>query len=96
MDVLAELKTKRADIMRIAQQHGVVRLRIFGSVARGEAGDESDIDLLVAAGPHRSFFFPGGLIADLEDLLGRRLDIATERGLEPELREQALREAIDL
>jgi len=81
-------------IRRIVEQHGARNVRVFGSVARGEAGPESDIDLLVEAGPSTSAWFPGGLVADLEDLLGRRVDIVTERGLVPELRERVLREAI--
>ena len=61
---------KREDILRLASQHGARNVRLFGSVGRGEAGPESDVDFLVETGPDHSPWFPGGLIADLEDLLG--------------------------
>jgi predicted nucleotidyltransferase len=51
------------------------------AIARGEAGDDSDLDLLIEAGPQRTFFFPGGLVADLEEVLQRRVDIVEEKGL---------------
>jgi len=88
------IRSKQDVIRRIAERHGAKNVRVFGSVARGEAGPESDIDLLIEAGPLTSAWFPGGLVADLEDLLGRRVDVVTERGLVPELREQVLREAV--
>src|ERR671936_416675 len=81
------------EIRAIAAKHGAERVRVFGSVARGESGAESDIDLLVAAGPQTSSWLPGGLIADLEALLQRRVQVVTEAGLRPELRESVLRDA---
>jgi hypothetical protein len=96
MDVLTELHRKRDDILRIAGKHGVVKIRVFGSVARREVTETSDIDFVVARGSARSFFFPGGLIADLEELLGRPIDVATEKSLDPEIRDEVLREAIEL
>jgi uncharacterized protein len=86
----------RRQILEIARKHGVSSIRVFGSRARGDARDDSDIDLLVESGARRSFFFPGGLIADLEDLLGRRVEITTARALRPDLREQVLHEAVPL
>ncbi len=83
-------------IKAIAARHGARNLRIFGSRARGEASPASDIDLLIEAGPEHSFFFPGGLIAELEELLGCRVEVITERALRPELREQVLSEAVPL
>lgn len=85
---------RRDVIRRIAEKHGATNLRVFGSVARGEARPDSDVDLLVDAGPVTSPWFPGGLVADLEALLGRRVDVVTERGLRPELRPYVLREAV--
>ena len=94
MGVEEILRSKRDVIRRIAEKHGARNVRVFGSVARGEAGPESDVDLLVEAGPVTSPWFPGGLVADLEEVLGRRVDLVTERGLVPELRERVLREAV--
>lgn len=85
---------QRDVIRRIAEKHGAINVRVFGSVARGEAGPDSDVDLLIDAGPVTSPWFPGGLVADLEALLGRRVDVVTERGLRPELRPYVLREAV--
>ena len=87
------LHEQRDEIQRIATHHGVVRMRIFGSVARGEATPDSDIDLLVETGPVTSAWFPAGLILDLEALLGRRVEIVTEHALRPDLRESVLRDA---
>jgi predicted nucleotidyltransferase len=69
-------------------------VRVFGSVARGEAGPDSDVDLLVERGPNPSPFFPGGLIADLEDLLGCRVHVVTEKAVHQMLREKIMREAV--
>jgi predicted nucleotidyltransferase len=93
MSIEQLLQEKRADIERIAAQHGVVRIRVFGSAARGDATADSDIDLLVETGPATSAWFPAGLMLDLEALLGRRVDIVTERALRPELREFVLHDA---
>jgi predicted nucleotidyltransferase len=87
------LRDKRDDIKRIAARHGAYNLRVFGSVARGEAGPESDIDILIDVGPTTSSWFPAGLILDLEDLLGRRVEVITEKALNAELRDHVLREA---
>jgi predicted nucleotidyltransferase len=93
MNIYTLLETKREDILRIASTHGAYNVRIFGSVARGEATDQSDVDLLVDVGPNRSFFFPGGLLRDLETLLGRHVDIVTENGLKSNIRNDVLKEA---
>jgi predicted nucleotidyltransferase len=87
------LQTHRDAITQIAGRHGVTRVRIFGSVARGEATPESDIDLLVETGPETSAWFPAGLILDLEQLLGRRVEVVTERALNPAIRDRVLQEA---
>ncbi|HET7462539.1 MAG TPA: nucleotidyltransferase family protein [Longimicrobium sp.] len=94
MDIRDLIRSKRDVIQRIATHHGARNVRVFGSVARGDARPESDVDLLVEAGPVTSAWFPGGLVADLEDVLGRRVDVVTERGLAPEFRERVLREAV--
>ena len=94
---LEELRlAKRDAILAIAAKHGVTRMRVFGSFARGEARDDSDLDLLIEAGPARTPFFPGGLIADLEDELGRRVDVVEEQGLHRLLRDSVMSEAVPL
>ena len=90
------LKQHRADVLKLAARYGATDIRVFGSVARGEANDSSDIDLLVRMAPGRSVFDIGGLLMDLQDLLGRRVDVVTERGLRPRIREQVLREAVPI
>jgi hypothetical protein len=84
---------KRDDILRIAERHGAYNVRLFGSVARGEAGPDSDVDLLIDVGEKVSSWFPGGLVLDVEELLGRRVDVVEEVALRPELRPYVLREA---
>jgi len=90
------LQEKREDILRIAIKRGVSNIRVFGSVARGEADSKSDIDLLVDLEPGRSLFDLGGLLMDLQDLLGHKVDIVTEQGLRERIRERVLKEAIPL
>jgi uncharacterized protein len=87
------VRSKREEIVGIAAKHGASNVRVFGSVARGEAGPDSDIDLLVDVGPVHSSFFPGGLVSDLEDLLGRRVQVITPEGLHWYIRDQILSEA---
>ncbi len=93
VDLARLIQEKREDILRIAEKHGASNVRVFGSVARGEAGPESDIDFLIDVGPVHSSWFPGGLIVDLENLLGRRVDIAEPEMLHWFIRDQVLREA---
>ena len=87
------LKTRRNQILEIAQKHGARNLRVFGSVARGEGNEQSDLDFLVEVGPVHSAWFPAGLIADLEDLLGVPVDVVTEDGLHWFIKERVLEEA---
>lgn len=90
------LKQKREDILHIASRRGAYNVRIFGSVARGEADSKSDIDLLVDMEPGRSIFDLGGLLMDLQELLGHNVDVVTERGLRERIRKRVLKEAIPL
>ncbi len=90
------LQEKREDILRIAAKRGAYNVRIFGSVARGETDSKSDIDILVDMEPGRSLFDLGGLLMDLQDLLGHDVDVVTERGLRERIRERVLKEAIAL
>ena len=87
---------QRETILHVAAKHGARNVRIFGSVARGEADPASDIDLLVDKGQGTSPWFPAGLIVELEGLLGCRVDVVTEKGLSPYLRERILEEAVPL
>lgn len=88
------LQAKREDILRLAARYGASNVRIFGSVARGEADSESDIDLLVVMEPGRTLFDLSELLMDLQDLLGREVDIVTEKGLHERIRERILKEAV--
>ena len=90
------LKKKREDILRIAAKHGARNVRIFGSVARGEADDQSDIDVLVEMEPGRSLLDMGGLLMDLQEVLGRKVDVVTEKGLRDRIRDRVVKEAIPL
>ena len=84
---------KREEILAIAARHGARDVRIFGSVGRGEAGEDSDIDFLVSTGPDTSPWFPVGLVQELEALLGNHVDVVTEQGLYWLLRRRILQEA---
>ena len=83
----------RDDILALAHRHGARNVRLFGSVARGEANEESDIDFLVDAGEETSPWFPAGLVDDLQKLLGRRVEVVTEDSLHWLLRRRILKEA---
>jgi len=87
---------QRDEILRIAAQHGARNVRVFGSVARGEAGPESDIDLLVDLEPGRNLLDLGGLLMDLRDLLQVPVDVGTEAMLKERIRERVLHEAVPL
>ncbi len=90
------LAGKREDILRLAQQHKAYNVRVFGSVARGEATDDSDIDFLVDFETGYTLIDRIGLMQALEDLLGRRVDVVPAKNLRSYVREQALKEAVPL
>ena len=90
------LAEHREEILHICAKHDARNVRVFGSRARGDAREDSDLDLLVDAGPNTTQWWPGGLIADLEELLGIAVDIATEPGLPQLIRAQVLAEAVAL
>ena len=96
MGIADVVSDKRDDILRIAAKHGVQRIRVFGSVARGDAGPKSDVDFLIDVGPRHSPFFPGGLVADLEALLGRRVDVVEPDSLYAPIKATVLNEAVSL
>jgi uncharacterized protein len=88
-----DLQEKRNDILRIAAQHGARNLRVFGSAARGDDREQSDVDLLVDMDPDRSLLDVVGLGQDLEELLDRRVDVLTGASLHPALRDRILAES---
>jgi predicted nucleotidyltransferase len=90
------LKEKRDELLRIAAKHGATDVRVFGSVARGEADEQSDIDLLVCFEPGRSLLDHAGLWLDLEALLDCRVDVVSEGGLKPRLKDRVLSEAVPI
>ena len=90
------MESYREEILRVARAHGAFNLRIFGSLARGEEDATSDIDFLVDMEPGRTLFDLGGLQIDLQELLGRQVDVVTVRGLRSRIRDRVLREAVPL
>ncbi|SPF31717.1 conserved hypothetical protein [Candidatus Sulfopaludibacter sp. SbA4] len=87
---------RREEILRLAARRGAHSLRVFGSVARGEANENSDLDLLVAWEPGRSLLDHAGLVQDLQELLGMRVHVGTEKSLHWYVRDRILREATPL
>ena len=96
MDLNNLLKSRQEEIISIAAKHGARNVRVFGSTARGEAGEKSDVDLLVDVGPARTPFFPGELLADLKELPGCKVDVVTTDGLHWYIRDRVLKEAVPL
>lgn len=95
--VLSELvKKNREAILRAAASRGATNVRIFGSVARGEAGPESDVDVLVDLMPGKTLFDLGGLLLDLEELLGCRVHLVTEGAIHWYIKDRLLSEAVPL
>jgi predicted nucleotidyltransferase len=90
------LKEKCDEVLQIAASYGARNVRIFGSLARGEAGPDSDIDILVNLDSGRSLLDIIALKQDLEDLLGCEVDVVTEEAISPYIREQVLKETVSL
>jgi predicted nucleotidyltransferase len=90
------IETHRAELLALARRRGVTAVRVFGSMSRGDASDESDVDLLVTLSPGTSGLALGGLLLDAQQLLGRRVDVVTEASLHPALRERVVAGAIPL
>lgn len=93
MDELHVVQQKKKEILAVAHAHGLINVRVFGSVVRGEDNPQSDIDFLVDLEKGRTLLDLGGAFVKLQELLGRKVDIVTERGLHWYLREKILKEA---
>lgn len=94
MVTLADIETHRDEVLRIVAEHGGHDLRVFGSVARGEQAEDSDLDLLVRLDNDRSLIDHIALKYDLEDVLGHTVDLVTEEALHHLIRDRVLREAV--
>lgn len=93
MNLRSLLMEKRAAILATAKRHGAQNVRIFGSVARGDFDEKSDLDFLVEMEPGRSLLDHASLLLDLEKLLGCKVDVVSEKGIKARIRERVLREA---
>jgi predicted nucleotidyltransferase len=87
------LEEKRAAILDTAKRHGASNVRIFGSVARGDYDEKSDLDFLVEMEPGRSLLDHASLLLDLERLLGCKVDVVSDKGIKARMRERVLKEA---
>jgi len=96
MDVRELLKEKKEEVLQIAAKHGARNVRLFGSVVRGEADEQSDVDLLVTFDPGTTLLDHAALIEELQELLERKVDVASERGLRPRISDRVLTEAVPL
>lgn len=96
MNVSDLLKEKREEILCIAARYGAHNVRIFGSVARGEAGPESDVDFLVQFEPGTTLLSHAALVRELESLLDYKVEVVSERGLRRRIQGRVMREAVPL
>lgn len=96
MSINHKLKDKRNEVLVIAAEYGAFNVRIFGPMARNEADSQSDIDFLIDMEAGRSLFDLGGLLMELQDLLGCPVDSVTEKGLRAKIRDRVLSEAVAL
>ena len=87
------IEQHRTEIRVIAERHGIYDVRVFGSMARGDADENSDVDLLVSSPPHRTGLSLGMLLTEVQELLHRRVEVVTEKSLHPALRERIMQEA---
>ena len=90
------IENHRTEILALADRHGLRDVRVFGSMAKGDADDASDVDLLVSLSPERTGLALGALLIDVQGLLNRRVEVVTENSLHPEIRDRVLKEAQSL
>ena len=88
------VRAKRDEILRLAARHGAHNVRLFGSVARGQASPDSDVDFLIELEAGRSLLDHAAFVVDLEDLLGCHVDVVTDRGLRDKIRDRVLKDAV--
>lgn len=96
MGIREIISSHREQILALADKYGASEVRVFGSVAKGTADERSDIDFLVDLAPGRSLLDLGGLLYELQHLLGRPVDVITSAGLRPRIRERVLKEAVNI
>ena len=96
MGIRELISSHRKQILELADKYGASDVRIFGSVARGTADEKSDIDFLVDLAPGRSLLDLGGLLYELQHLLGRNVDVVTSAGLRSRIRDRVLKEAVHI
>ena len=96
MGIESIFREKREEIVRIAVSHGAESVKVFGSLARGEARPDSDVDILVKLRPGRTLLDIVAIKQDIEDLLGCGADVVTEAALSPYIRDQVLKDAVSL
>jgi predicted nucleotidyltransferase len=94
--ILDELRERREEILAVARSRGASHVRVFGSVARGDDGLSSDVDFLVELEPTRTLLDLGGLVMDLRELLGREVDVVTERDLRPRVAARVAADVVEL
>ena len=90
------LRKKRNEILQIAKRHGITGIKVFGSAVRGELTPDSDIDFLIEVGGPTPPWFPGGLVAELSELLERKIDVVELEAVESDLKSRILSEATPL
>ena len=96
MVTLSDIQAKRAEILKVAHQYGADNVRVFGSVVRGETGPGSDLDILVHFSDKTSLIDHIALMQDLEAMLGVKVDVVSEKGLHPLIRDSVLSEVVAL
>ena len=96
MTIAERVRAHREEIIRLAEQHQASNVRIFGSIARGEEREDSDLDVVISPHEHMSLLDHAGLIRDLESLLGCHVDVVTDRGTNKAFRTRILAEAVPL